>query len=768
MAGFPTRTNVHASYWAADQDTRPETFGYCVDRWFVDGRALPQEQRDPGAPPAANEAFWAQATTSNLLLVPELRGAILSPRYRFLPADQYLTPCVPTDDIYSTFQARPWAGSGVASDWWRKTHQELGGKVALYTPNAVAPPLGCVRTLTQQPVDRAFCVRVCLFAGPPGENDDGRTAVAQGFRLHMGVRSGLAQLTATFPVPHASDDTTNSRWLWRWTGPGTYELCDKVEQERLRPGDASVVKEQTVAVVPICGRLLILSSDAPPWVYQPATPLEIREGHVAIEVFGCRAWVQWGWVLFPDTCAVFSPTMTYGAHWTQSPVDLRFRALVSRHDDPEGDAFYEGRVEDIEAGDGWFSQQLWVRAENRSTAEGHGVGDPEGRRYTPLLFSLQEVRRATLTPASGEPFDIAPYIRSIRLRTEASRRGRTATVRLRNWRGPDETGSGYERGALDSVLRGIGRWELSLAHQRGAAEDPPQVVFAGYSLRERPVVGGMRPEVECELMDLTLLLKRQPMLWTVAPGGWDLKEYVELLLGNGGFPPDETCEWPTDYADSPAAIPLQQTSAAGKLGPDTDLVQALDRLCELCRWTWDVTAAGKLRFRRLPIVPGAPVYILTAPPGEREEMVLLPVEATRDYADSWTYTYARGRDSAGFDQEVIYRAGPAVLDNPTDPRYVGRVLWRVEVQPDNPEPARIAAQLCEQGARVGQRLGWSTLWRGLEPGDVVESRVDYLRLRAGTTFAITETETEVTAGGQLPRAWSRYTAEILRVPEEAA
>lgn len=749
----PVRAYAQLVRRPALHDTQPQAGGWCVDRYFVDARDLPDERSDPAEPPAGSAAYWADAVTSDLLLVPELRGAILSPRRVMLHADESIHPCVSPLQGYGLHDW--WSATRPTEPWMLKTHQDSGARIALFAP-ADASARGSVRTTGVQPKAGSFLWLYRTFAPPAGT--DGWTDTPAGVWIHSGCQPGrLPFLSLWLPQPHPSDDSTNQWAVCSWTrdegGDPLAVWLDKRPQPRSRSHEGALdVATDWVMVLNVVGRLVVQHSRLEgAWVYAPAGGVSLRQGACAFEIYGSRGWAQFGRVEFPARCVVRSPVASYG-NWIAKPAEMRVDALASRIADPlVGDATYAVTYEVVEEAAETFRARHTVTVTNRS----------DGRR-TPLLFRIQEIHRARLSSDTGADEDLTSLLRRVRVSHEAKGRGATATAALRNWE-PPELGSGaYTLGGLDE-LRGIDRWTLALGHQSPEGKEALVPQLVGYTTGLRRNRRGLWPEVTVELQDRTCLWEdgKATMLFVPDLSGMDFREAMLLLLNLKEVPEDEVV-FPDNYADHAMALPRQELSAAAKFREDTGLIEALDRLAALCWMKWRIRPDGRVEFRWSPAPAPAPSFVLSESTVMPRDRILAAATAS-DYRHVRTVSYTRGRDEWGADLEALFNAGAAYLIDESSPQFVGRRLYTATVEPDNKAPGTMAQRRLFETRDLAIRLEWQTIGRDLWLDDVVEVQVPHLGVPLGTRFVIRSKTSEAAAGlrpGDL-RWHDSYTGDIV-------
>lgn len=762
---MPIRAGVELTYLRADKDVQVTADAWCEDRYWVDERDLPQ-QRDPSAPPVALSSYW-QASTGNVLPVPELRGAIMAPRRRVMPTEDHLTPCGPL-----TMVAEDWYDSDLAPDasWSLQWQQELGVKAALFAPGTLAN--GMVRTLEAECVDRSFFWLYRTMTPEPAGTGEYWPAQSHGVRIHMGCQSAIPQITLEMTAPHPGDDGGGLWRLYEWDAERATTTVDWQRQE-FRGSMESTTRPEThwVMVIPTCGRLVIMGSKLESaWVYAPQDGITLRSGQAALEFRQCRGWAVYGRVAYPASVAMQSPVITYGDSWTQA-AEIRVNAETGNHDDTD-DASYVGAYEVIDSGTGYFTARHSVTITNASADTEAPTGVTVGKTHTPIMYALQEIHEATLTDPEETPEDKSEYLDDITVRHSPTGRGHVATAVLRNWDSPGDGETEYVLGNAFGTagvdLYGIGRWSLRTRHITSQGPEDFATAFNGYTTRIRALPRtdkAQYPMLSVSMQDRTFLWGdgKSSMAFMPDFAGWDFQEACLLILEAFGCPEEETV-WPEEYADDPVSVPRQPLSGATKFAPDVEVMEALDQLCKWCGFRWHLDTTGRAVFEYSPAIKGASVLTLEPEATNTRDKLYLPVTTELDYASARTMSYVRGTNAWGGAIEALYSGGKPALTTPGTIDYIGRRLWAASIEPHNMNPYITAQLQLLHAQKASTRIEWRTIGRDLWFGDVVTVNIPNTLVPEGTEMVVTARTDYAKRGQQVGddlRWWQVYECAIV-------
>lgn len=511
---YPVRSYAAASWIPPLEDNPIVTHGRWYDRYFVDPRD-DSRVTDIGAPPTVGEAFWRESRLSNITIVPELRGAILSPKRIHLDPDLYLTP-MKSGSLRLKGQ---WYDKEEEPDepWRSRWHEGMGVKIALFSPQETAeglldPRVGTIQTRNREPINRSWIWWYQLAAPPVYKGEE--TPPLSGIIFYMGIRYGIPQWALFLPRPHPDYDDSGDWQLWQVVGTQggvpIWALRDKIRQPSGGGStQAASPMPQWISLLNIVGRGVILHSDLEKsWLYTPPGGFVVREGYMAAMLWNCRGWVSPGWVLYPQQAQIMGPWAEVPS-WVTLDGEAHMRALVTSFTNPSpsydvgGDAYYTSTYwtkadEDGDpapgadpesattmpstGSDGTSAQgSRWgrpkVTVSNLSTEEGAHVRFTSGNyyfvtgcRYTPLLLCFQEGHRTVIDNRDPQPLDLTPHILEFSASFPDAGRGATATLRLRNYRtvaGNPGKWDPDSRGFLDDLLVGEGRIQIQAGHQYG-------------------------------------------------------------------------------------------------------------------------------------------------------------------------------------------------------------------------------------------------------------------------------------------------------------
>lgn len=737
---MPVRSRGAVTWTAPADEPQAVTWGWCADHYLTDIRAT-GAQRDLAEPPTPGELYWRQADTDDLLLVPELRGAIQRPRTHPMGLGE-VTPCD---------QAGAALAWGAASDWWQQTHETMRQQVALYQPPGTVGT-GYLRTTDQLAAGQGFIVWYKLLSASDVDAD--QVPVQRGIALHLGLAGGQWHYRLHCPDPHR-DDASGGWWtLQRRTSTGAVEVADRIPAPSAPHETQAEPSPEWLLVIPAVGRLLVRSSRSQEWwVHTRPGGCWPRAGQLGVGVTGGRAWVLYGTVDYADTCVIAGPSRTLPEEVTEAG-EARIAALTTVVGGVP-DCAYNGQLVD----DGERRCHPVITIVNSSPQLTYTPSGRTGRLRTPIIYTLQEVHRTALgVGAGGAPVDLTADVESLSVTYQEEGRGTVASLRLRNWR--EAAGGGYDLGHLDDVLRGIGRVTIDLAHEyaNDAPDGPTVRVLTGWLARVTWGRDDMWPTVELECDDRAWLWAdgRATMYDLPDVTGWDLREAAELLLTHWEVPATDLV-WPDTYPADGWRIPWQEGSAAGRFSEDTDIAEALDTLCERCAMRWRVRPDGRIEFRWHPAA-GTPAFTLDQATVTPEDRVELPTAVVVDHNGLRNVVRVRGRTSWGDEVESRYVHGPS-RSTPASPVYLGRAVHLCRSEPENPEPSRTAARLLAEQTVGGRELTWRSIGRDLWPGDLVEVRVDHLGVVSGTRFRLTGVTLSWSAEDPLWRG--EYTGRIV-------
>lgn len=759
-------------------DVQPITLGYSADRYIADSRDL-GNWYDPVCPPTAAQWWWANVAYgtnpmhwgSGALLVPELRGAIMAPFIQWLPSDSYLVPAHPVTvggELIEMSWADPDDGPSDDLPWTHKTHTDLGSKVAVYTPSTTVAGDGCIMTAGVEPVDRGF-VFAYRMSTPTAATDGSWPTETSGVTVGWGAVGGVPQGSLCMPNPVLSGDD-NAAWrLLEWTDGTTYSVIDS------RPAPSSGISNMAdpgwewVMVVPVCGRLCIWHSRREGvWVYAPQNGYTIRAGRPWLNFYGCRGVCQYGWVLFPDEVEIVGPTLTYDDAFTKA-ASVLVKAVTKAHDPTIGaDATYVGSW-NLPGGHpvGQFYGEAQVTITNASPQDQYG-GVDAGHRYTPLIFSVQEVHEPVLTAPVTGILDLAAYIDNIQYSSGRDGRGATCTIKLRNFVEAgglysELYGDGMAVGILTDDLYGCHRYDLRVSLQSNSGDTAFEDVFVGYPRRVVHSWEGPNPFVTLELVDRMFILENTPMVLAPDFAGWDAKAALTLCL-NIGYVHDDEMVWPADYGSPFAPVYMfQEAASATKFSQETTVAEAISAICDRCWMGWKITREGKVEFFWRPYAATASTFDLDEAETDVEDLAVQPIETVLDYGSARTVAYGLGKDSWGFEAEAFIHAGEAALVTPGTSQFIGRHLWGVRIEPDNPAPALIASNLLNGALQSGRQVSWRELARATNrwPGTIGTFKGSHYGLPSGTTIMTTECSFSWSARGGDARLWLNFGADAI-------
>lgn len=813
MGAIPTATRALATWTdPRHDDNAVGTMGFCLDHLLVD--ATDREPQVPGAPPSYNGWFWDHTANNYFLAIPELRGAILAPKVQTVDADDLLQPC----DNLGT--ADTWHTTLVPKPWHLTTHAVTGTKVAHYAPADLAASLAAheqyLITLSAAPKNRAHYLNYLL--APPDPDGDGQPE-PYGYWIHFGIVAGQAQYSLRIPgAPSPTDPYSYWEILYRWEDVGGTWTALPVASRNggshaKRVGDVEGYNDHLWIIPTVTGLCLWRPDDG--WVYTRADWGGVRAGDVMIEVYGCRAWFAYGWCLFPQTATIRSAVQSYDVAYTTvdlaAPSTLTVRGTVV----PMGHATqdYNAPGTDLSFVLGGEPNTLTgqpsgidVVAETATATTGRLVatftnhspvdtlGGVSGCR-TPggVLYGLAECHD-TYYPYAGRPLetsvDLEPFLESVELTEEASGHGDRCTIVLRDLNVTAGTGGQpdtYEPGWVSQRLLGQGRVTLALQHifaeAVGGSHSPASDVGDDTLVAFDGVVDEIRIDQAGVIGKIAITAQDVSLLWAgdqatkasfPQPAGWDFRSYTTRLVSQAFVPHSAArprIHYPADVTDStgasPVWIPDQHGGATISFDPSAGLVDILDRICEVCEMTWYVRAGHVYFDHAYDWMTQEPVFTLDSETITGRDLVIVPFTYRRSYRDSLTHAFCRGRDLSGWEVGAMAKDATALTD-PDDPFFVGRWRQATRFEPDNAEPQKTATRMLRDAQWSVGELTWSTIWRDLHPGDVVETQITTERvpLPLGTRFRITAATTSlalVPEAGDDPVALSTYTAQLVQL-----
>lgn len=711
------------------------------------------------APPTQQQAFWRQSAVNGLAVVPEVGGAVFRSTRLHSSSDE----------------AWVFTAAGAPSRWrtddhpdepWHLVWQEgLRSYVGFSTD-----PAGGYLQLPKHPAGTSWWVRYILLA-PEGTAE--QPPPRAGVTVYWGVNSnpysaaetigGRLANCARLDMPLASNEPEDAVWsVWA----GTTLIDTRPATGRVERSSASAdLQWQTVEVLCLGGRILV-RTDHDTWTvggddYRDGLP----EGGMVIRVWGTRAMVQSGVVGYGAQAEVRGPDI-HTPDWASfPPVDEQFggwlisepnRLMPASHNTP-------WRVLDSTQRKGRIGMTL--------QNPGAAVPGHSGHRLTsPVLLRSIVYHPPAWMPLQGQPVDVSCAVLDLTYNLLPSGRGHTASLTL-----DLETD-----GLAEALLGGAALVTIDLAHQyAGEIPDPafdpdhgepPLIptpddewrrVFTGHVRRRQLVLEEGQRRLQFELQDRTLLWQAPRTAAAVMPS-WSAVQFrlaVDLALSYGNTRPDEVV-WANLPWSNGIYIPADGGATPAQMSAGSDLIEVLDRLCEVAYHRWSILPDGRILIEPSP-APVAPVAYTITDSDEVEEVERpeTGLAAPFDVADLDTVVLVEGRDRWGRGIALL-RRDEAAINLPADERYVGYETWARYHEPDNPQPGAVMARHWARARSRGLSVSWSMLGRGLQPGQTVDSTVAALRLGSDSQLVIMSVSGRLTVGDDPPLWKEEYEADL--------
>lgn len=759
----PITSKARVLFYPPTSQPRTEYGGhpYAHEYAFAEmGRGRPPSA---GSPPDQQQAFWRHAAVNGLEVVPEVRGAVFT--------SSRLAWAVP-DDVWC-FTAAGAAGRWRSDTWptepWQQVWQEGLRAFAAFSTN----PAGGYLQVPQLPAASSWFVRYVLLAP---EGTSATPPPRAGLTLYWGVSgdpyptgatilnriAGKPRLDLPLPGEASAEDASWSFWAGTSlidTRPATGSAQRDVASPDLR--------WQTVEVLCLAGRILV-RTDGDTWTvggddFRDGLP----EGGMALRVYGTRALIQAGvvgyglqadlrgpdihtpdWANFPATDAEFAGHLV-----TEPPV-----ALPSSHTTP-------WRVLD--------ANQRLGRVQMTVQNPGAAVpGRPTHRLTSPVLLRAIVQHPPRYAPVSGQPVDVSCAVEELSYTLLASGRGHSASLSL----------DLDTEGLFPQDLVGACLVTIDLAHQySGEVIDPDwdpadgeapmvptpdgdwQRVFTGHVRRRQLVLSEGERRLRFELQDRTLLWQapRTAAQYMPSWSGLRLDHALAIALEHGHCrPTDELWFANLPYAQS-VTVPSEGGATPALMASGADLIEVLDRLCELTYHRWSILPDGRVWVDVVPTAVGPSVYTITDNDDVQEvDKPDTGLEAPFDVSDTNTVVIVEGRDRWGRGLSLLRRDAQAI-GQPTADRYVGYELWARYSEPDNPRPEAIMARHWARSQSRGVSVAWSMLGRGLVPGQTVDTTLPDLRLSPSEALVIATVSGRLSAADDPPLWREEYEADLV-------
>lgn len=719
---YPVRSKCRALWTPPAQDPQPETWGWCTDHYLVDARET-GEQIDITQPPTPGELWWRFASSDQVMLIPELRGAIQRPRAHALDPE---TDTRPANSSWST---SPWASHAA---WSSMVQEGLRRKVAMYAPTGEPVSDGYLITQDTWYAGGAFGLVYELMT--PSGLDEDDNPVATGIEVSLGLQSGIEHYRISMPNPVRSDPNSSAWMITRCTTEGL-SVEDLMHAPGRRPEKEGEPTFEWLRIIPAVGYLVIQHSRlGQAWLYTRDGGCWPRVGKIGVRVFGCRAWLLPQVIDFASSCSLAGPAASYRPEITLAGeghvVGATYGTVVDGEEVPDCSYAAAVNVDGDRA-------QLVLNITNSGPQWTYGTDT--GRARTPVIYNVQEVHRTVLgAGAAGDDVDLSADLEAVQITHDDSGRGAVCTLTLRNYRADAEEASGYAMEHLAGQLAGIGLVAVDLAHEyAGAAPDGSWVrAFTGYAeLLEAYTDDAGFPRIELTLGD-------RSRLWGDGEGtmhdlpdvtSWDLREAVILLLTHHGVPEADIL-FPADYPETKLYRPIQYGTAASRHTPDTGIDQVIDDLCADLGMKWQILPDGTFRFRwtNRPVTADFTLDPDTTTPEDRIEA---DARHSIDFRDLVNEVEVRGRTRWGVETAAVVHHSASLSDD-TSAAYLGRRRRMRISDPSNARPALRAQQELFKRLNLGRRFTWSTIGRDLWPGDVVQIDLAGLEIAEGTLAII--------------------------------
>ena len=224
---------------------------------------------------------------------------------------------------------------------------------------------------------------------------------------------------------------------------------------------------------------------------------------------------------------------------------------------------------------------------------------------------------------------------------------------------------------------------------------------------------------------------------------------VDLALSYGNTRPDEVV-WANLPWSNSIYIPADGGATPAQVASGSDLIEVLDRLCEVAYHRWSILPDGRILIEPSP-APVAPVAYTITDSDEVEEVERpeTGLAAPFDVADLDTVVLVEGRDRWGRGIALLRRDEAATFS----------FLLAIPVI-DNPQPGAVMARHWARARSRGLSVSWSMLGRGLQPGQTVDSTVAALRLGSDSQLVIMSVSGRLTVGDDPPLWKEEYEADL--------
>jgi len=751
--GAPFRSYGSTIWLPPESVPRPITYGWCHDRYFVDP-AETAIQNDPMAPASVGGYEWSTdrpdggvaSLAADVLYIPPLRGAIQTPWPYFKNVEDYLTPVDPDTGIWSAWYDANTNPTGV---WFKYKVDSLGGKkVALYSPTTLDDRAMLI-TKGQEPVARSFQIDYQLLAA---ENDE-ETSWPQyrGLKLHLGVQEFQPEYTLWLPYPHIDYPESNWLALYHWDSATKTSVVDRRRLELTQQSELLIAPHK-IRVLFVGGRLLFHHTllGETWWVVTPATALEPRKGCVAIEVFGARGWFTYSQLLFAETTEVVGPELQYSDRYTLDGEATIIHVTTKLDNPTTPDISVEGKFS--------ITSKPDRKGRAVATVTNNSIEDYAAKhmhRRTGILFDFQEIHRTVIgTTASFSPLDLSKNLLEFSASYPETGRGATGTLVLR-----DYVTRSFE---LLEVLRGMGQIQVKMGHLFREGQTPTVPIFTGFATKIERIPareGDMRPLVRVDVQDSTCVWQDGRATTVAMPDftGWDVVDAITYIFEFWGIDASNLF-FPSGYS---FIVRGQELSGGLKFDPDTEIMTAVDHLCTIAGLRWHIRPDGGIVFRLTPETAWNPAFVLDAATVTDADKVLLPASGTTDFTELRNVSYARGKDGRGHTKESLHIYPTSVTDR-NDLSFIGRELWRVNVDDSDTNPDLLAYRTLEADLRAGQYIKWRGYGRNIWPGDIVQCNYAPLGVPVGTRFKIVSKTLSYVAKPSDPVWTDDYVAVIVK------
>lgn len=737
----PKYSNISVSLMKAeDWVPKATTRGVAVDRYFQDSLSTKRDAAR-GDTQTVSQEFWADADTRGIRYMEGLRGATFTPIFFRLDADGYI-PCRTND---SRFTSCGWYPNTVTTDktesHWQKFYCETVKHDVAYfywkTPASGSTiATGYCHGYIRTPLDalgryQGGRLNFTAYSDPKVVTISTNSTVQIDYRgaiFYIGMDADMkAQYAIKLPLEEDPvNDDSQFCSLYKYIDD-TYYLVDRVptgkshDKWNENKGKGTFF-ENYIQVENILGRLVISSNMlSTPWIYHEDKLIDLRGGGMGARLFAIGGDVAFDNIRYVKN-AIIKGKKSLTPKWTTSAASVNLVYAERFYYDCSS---YRSFVDTTSPYENYNSGHTIVSISNWSEVR------------TPVFYSIQELHYPQWVAATtATVYLLSDYIDSMSIKWNETGRGATASLTVRDWYHDPVTNT-YSGGTISSILSGVDKVQIALAHD-GAT---PATIYTGYVTKIEHFTDSPWPSLTLELADKGFFFaeSRQNNVWLPCFAGWDLRHAVTYALNHWGWDTTETgLVFDEDYPETGWRIPVVEETGIWQLPLETSLDELFDKLAELTDFRWYIDN-DIIYWKFDKPSTGIDFYLddLALETGDR----VLRINNSKDFNLTRNVTWGRGLDAAGHPAEVVYKYKSSFDTNSQE--HTGVELWRVLVEPDNPNIAGKVLRTLQDECRLVQEIEWNTWGKTLMPGDIVQCNIDNLDIPAGTEFVINTKESTI-------------------------